>query len=107
MYQNSTNREFGQGRSNADEVNVRDALHVFLEAGSVAELRVPGTHRGTVSGYFDDFGRLALTAARFSGTAPTIYDFLEKWVFYKLTDKGKAEEEAWQDPVRAAHPEFG
>ena len=36
-----------------------------------------------------------------------IYDFLEKRVFYRLTEKGKAEEEAWQDPVRAAHPEFG
>jgi len=36
----------------------------------------------------------------------TIYDFLEECVFYRLTDKGKAELEAWQDPVRAAHPEF-
>jgi len=38
---------------------------------------------------------------------PAIYDFLKERVFYRLTDKGKAEEEAWQDPVRAAHPEFG
>ena len=38
---------------------------------------------------------------------PAIYDFLQKRVFYRLTDKGKVEEEAWQDPVRAAHPEFG
>jgi len=38
---------------------------------------------------------------------PAIYDFLEERVFYRLTDKGKVEEEAWQDPVRAAHPEFG
>jgi len=38
---------------------------------------------------------------------PAIYDFLEKRVFYRLTAKGKVEEEAWQDPVRAAHPEFG
>ena len=37
---------------------------------------------------------------------PAIYDFLEERQFYCLTDKGKAEEEAWQDPVRAAHPEF-
>jgi hypothetical protein len=36
----------------------------------------------------------------------SIYDFLEERVFYRLTVKGKAEEEAWQDPVRAAHPEF-
>ena len=36
----------------------------------------------------------------------SIYDFLEEKQFYRLTDKGKTEEEAWQDPVRAAHPEF-
>ena len=35
-----------------------------------------------------------------------IYDFLQKRVFYRLTGKGKTEVEAWQDPVRAAHPEF-
>ena len=35
-----------------------------------------------------------------------IYDFLKKRVFYRLTDKGKAEVSAWEDPVRSAHPEF-
>jgi len=38
---------------------------------------------------------------------PAIYDFLEERVFYRLTDKGKAEVKAWEDPVRVAHPEFG
>ncbi len=37
---------------------------------------------------------------------PAIYDFLQKRVFYRLTDRGKAEVRAWEDPVRAAHPEF-
>lgn len=37
---------------------------------------------------------------------PAIYPFLEKRVFYKLTAKGKVEVRAWEDPVRAAHPEF-
>ena len=37
---------------------------------------------------------------------PAIYDFLEKRVFYRLTDKGKAEEAGWQDPIAMAHPEF-
>jgi len=36
-----------------------------------------------------------------------IYDFLEPRVFYKLTDKGRAEVRAWEDPVRVVHPEFG
>jgi hypothetical protein len=38
---------------------------------------------------------------------PAIYDFLEQRQFYRLTDKGRAEEVAWQDPVRAVHPELG
>jgi len=37
---------------------------------------------------------------------PAIYDFLEQRQFYRLIDKGKAEDEAWQDPMRAAHPEL-
>jgi hypothetical protein len=38
---------------------------------------------------------------------PAIYDFLQKRVFYRLTEKGKTEVRPWEDPVRAAHPEFG
>lgn len=37
---------------------------------------------------------------------PAIYDFLEKRVFYRLTDKGRAEVRAWEDPIGAVHPEF-
>ncbi len=37
---------------------------------------------------------------------PAIYDFLQKRVFYRLTDKGKAEVRAWEDPITAVHPEF-
>ncbi len=37
---------------------------------------------------------------------PAIYDFLQKRVFYKLTEKGKAEVRAWEDPITAVHPEF-
>jgi hypothetical protein len=35
-----------------------------------------------------------------------IYDFLERKHFYRLTDKGKAEVRAWQDPIAMAHSEF-
>jgi len=35
-----------------------------------------------------------------------IYDFLEERVFYRLTEKGKAEVRAWEDPIAVAHPEF-
>jgi hypothetical protein len=36
-----------------------------------------------------------------------IYDFLQKKVFYRLTEKGETELRAWEDPVRVVHPEFG
>ena len=35
-----------------------------------------------------------------------IYGFLQKRVFYRLTDKGKVEMSAWADPIAVAHPEF-
>lgn len=36
----------------------------------------------------------------------SVYPFLQQRVFYKLTDKGKTEERAWEDPIGVAHPEF-
>ena len=56
--------------------------------------------------YFHWFKLLSLVEPIDRGE-PAIYDFLEQRQFYRLTDKGKVEEQAWQDPVRAAHPEFG
>jgi len=34
----------------------------------------------------------------------SIYGFLEKRKFYRLTDRGLSEVEAWRDPVRTLHP---
>jgi hypothetical protein len=39
-------------------------------------------------------------------TEPSVYEFLQERQFYRLTATGGSEEMAWQDPVRAAHPEF-
>jgi len=55
--------------------------------------------------YFHWFKLLGLVEPT-GRTEPAIYSFLEKKCFYRLTDKGIAEEVAWQDPVRAVHPEF-
>ena len=53
---------------------IRNALGVVLEPGSVAELRVPNTgNTKTVSGYFDDYDKLAGAAAEWSGQAPGVY----------------------------------
>jgi hypothetical protein len=37
---------------------------------------------------------------------PANYNFLQKKVFYRLTEKGKAETKAWGDPISVKHPEF-
>jgi hypothetical protein len=58
------------------------------------------------SRYFHWFLILGLIE-RTNRREPAIYDFLEKRVFYRLTGKGKVEVSAWEDPVRAVHPEFG
>ncbi len=39
----------------------------------MAELRVLNTHRGTISGYFDDFAKLAAVAADRGEKAPGVY----------------------------------
>ena len=38
---------------------------------------------------------------------PAIYDFLKDRQYYRLSAAGGGEENAWNDPVRIAHPEFG
>jgi hypothetical protein len=55
--------------------------------------------------YFHWFLLLGLIE-RTGRSEPSDYPFLQERVFYRLTEKGKTEEEAWQDPVKAAHPEF-
>jgi hypothetical protein len=37
---------------------------------------------------------------------PAVYDFLQQKVFYTLTETGRAEVRAWEDPIAATHPEF-
>ena len=57
------------------------------------------------SRYFHWFLILGLVE-RTDRREPAIYDFLQKRVFYILTDKGKTEMRAWEDPISVRHPEF-
>src|SRR2546425_1743395 len=52
---------------------VRQAFDVLLAPGSVAELRVLKTRQKTVSGYYNDFDKLATDAIEWSGFAPGVY----------------------------------
>ncbi len=84
----------------------REIEHLNKERIEIGETPFRRPNYSSFSRYFHWFLLLGLVE-RTDKKEPAIYDFLQKRVFYKLTDKGKAEEEAWQDPVRAAHPEFG
>jgi putative DNA primase/helicase len=58
----------------ADLAEMQKALSLLHMPDSVIELRILDTGRtGTVSGYFDNFERLAEAAARWSGKAPALY----------------------------------
>lgn len=72
-FEDTINRGSGQATPSADVAQIQGTLRLLVEPGSIVELRVPGTHRGTLSGYFNDFHRLASTCARYSGIAPGIY----------------------------------
>ena len=57
------------------------------------------------SRYFHWFLLLGLIE-RTGKVEASIYPFLQKRVFYRLTVKGRAEVSGWEDPVSARHPEF-
>src|SRR3989442_8324348 len=52
---------------------ITESFRLLLPPGAVTELRIPNTPRGTVSGHFSDFNKLAAEAGRWSGKAPGIY----------------------------------
>ncbi|SLL07168.1 Uncharacterized conserved protein [Mycobacteroides abscessus subsp. abscessus] len=45
----------------------------LVQEGDVSELRILKTTRGTISGYFDDYQKLASVAAEYDGKVPAIY----------------------------------
>jgi hypothetical protein len=71
----------------------------------IAEAPFRRPNYSSFSRYFHWFLILGLIE-RTGKKEPAIYDFLQERQFYHLTDKGKTEEKAWQDPIAMAHPEF-
>lgn len=57
----------------ADIDEIRRALELLIAPEMVAELRIPGTHRGTISGYYSDREALARDAVLWSGKAAGVY----------------------------------
>ena len=52
---------------------IHQYLLVLVDPGSVTELRIPRTSKGTQSGYFDDPATLSQIAAAWSGRASGLY----------------------------------
>jgi len=71
----------------------------------VGEKPIRGCTYNSFAKYWHWFKVLGLIEPVDRREAP-IYDFLEERVFYRLTDKGKAEVRAWEDPIAVSHPEF-
>lgn len=53
-----------------DPTQITQAAHLFLQPGSVTELRVPNSRQATVSGYFDNADELAKAIAHLDETTP-------------------------------------
>ena len=73
-----------------------------VEVGEAAFRR---PNYSSFSRYFHWFLILGLIE-RTGKVEASIYPFLQKRVFYKLTAKGKVEVTGWEDPVAVVHPEF-
>jgi len=71
----------------------------------IGEKPIRGCTYNSFAKYWHWFKLLGLIELVDRREAP-IYDFLEERVFYHLTDKGKAEVRAWEDPIAVTHPEF-
>ncbi len=71
----------------------------------IGEKAIRGCTYNSFAKYWHWFKVLGLIEPVDRREAP-IYDFLEERVFYRLTDRGRAEVRAWEDPIAVAHPEF-
>jgi len=79
--------------------------HLNVARAEIGEVPFRRPNYSSFSRYFHWFLLLGLIE-RTDKREPAIYDFLEKRVFYQLTDKGKVEVRAWEDPIGVRHPEL-
>jgi len=78
---------------------------INMERVEIGEMPVRGSTYNSFAKYWHWFKLLGLIEPVDRREA-SIYPFLEERVFYRLTDKGRSETRAWEDPVKTAHPEF-
>jgi len=83
----------------------RDIERLNVERIQVGDKPLRRPNYSSFARYFHWFLILGLIE-RSDRREPAIYAFLQQRVFYRMTDRGKAEVRVWEDPVRTAHPEF-
>jgi hypothetical protein len=75
------------------------------ERVEIGEKAIRGCTYNSFAKYWHWFKILGLIE-RTRKSAPAIYDFLKRKRFYRITEKGRNEVRAWEDPILATHPEF-
>lgn len=83
----------------------RNLEAINKERIEIGEKPIRGCTYNSFAKYWHWFKLLGLIEPIDKREAP-IYDFLEERQFFKLTDKGKIEMRAWEDPIAVTHPEL-
>jgi len=78
--------------------------HLNEERIYIGEKPIRRPNYGSFSRYFHWFLILGLIE-RTGRSEPAHYNFLRNRVFYRLTEKGRSDLRAWEDPIGAVHPE--
>ena len=83
----------------------RNLERINKERIEIGERRLRGPTYNSFAKYWHWFKLLELIEPIDKREAP-IYNFLVERRFFKLTDKGKVEVRAWEDPIAVTHPEL-
>ena len=78
--------------------------HLNEERVYIGETRIRRPNYSSFNRYAHWFLILGLIE-RTGRSEPARYNFLRNRVFYRLTEKGRSESRAWEDPIGAVHPE--
>jgi hypothetical protein len=96
------------GNASASEVfsALKESLRLINKSRiEIGEKPIRGCTYNSFAKYWHWFKLLRLIEGT-GAPAPAIYAFLEKKHFYRITEKGRNEVRAWEDPIIVAHPEF-
>jgi hypothetical protein len=83
----------------------RNLEAINKERVEIGEKPIRGCTYNSFAKYWHWFKLLELIEPIDKREAP-IYNFLEERVLYRLTDRGKLELRAWEDPISVTHPEL-